>query len=163
MSSYWGQNIAFTSFKETLSIDTNKCTYYIYGKETCPKTNKPHLQGFIILKRRDYSINTIKKTIGDPECHIEKCYKSKIANVNYCKKENNFIEWGNLNLKNKDNNCKKSKIIIIKDIGYNVWLTEYNNRIKDWCSKNNFIFEELSFEQKEFIDIELQVNNELKF
>jgi hypothetical protein len=62
----------------------------IVGKETCPTTNKKHLQGFIHLNK-PMRLSELKIT-GSP--HWEACKGNEEQNTKYCSKENDFVKWG---------------------------------------------------------------------
>lgn len=62
----------------------------IVGKEICPTTGTPHLQGFIALNK-PMRISEIK-ILGKP--HFESCKGDEEQNVKYCSKEGDFIKWG---------------------------------------------------------------------
>lgn len=62
----------------------------ILGKEICPTTGTPHLQGFIKLKKP--SRITELKITGKP--HFEACKGNEEQNVKYCSKDGDFIKWG---------------------------------------------------------------------
>lgn len=80
----------FTSFEnnletmETLFLE-NKCEYII-GIETCPSTNKTHLQGYIESPIKIRPIEKFKTT----NIHWEKCKGSREDNIKYCSKEENY-------------------------------------------------------------------------
>ncbi|CAF3337911.1 unnamed protein product [Rotaria socialis] len=68
-------------------LDNLECNYIIYGKEICPKTKKPHIQGYVTFKnawrfkalhKLHHMIHWIA-AVGRPE-----------ANINYCKKDGDF-------------------------------------------------------------------------
>lgn len=62
----------------------------IYGYETCPTTNKKHLQGFIALKK-PMRITELKLPCNP---HCEPCIASEEANTRYCKKDGNYWSFG---------------------------------------------------------------------
>lgn len=94
MKEYYGRNIQFTSYLDKLNFNKKSITYIIYGHEICPSTGSKHLQGFCILKNNKLSRKGIQKVLGDPKCHIEKMYSTITNNTIYCKKDNNYIEYG---------------------------------------------------------------------
>lgn len=67
--------------------------YICYGRETCPKTKKVHIQGWIqfINKKR---LNRVKSIFGSNKIHLESCRGSESQNDKYCAKENNFVKLG---------------------------------------------------------------------
>lgn len=64
-------------------------SYTCFGREKCPTTGTPHLQGFIIFKR-NYSFNALKKLQPRTTWFVAKCSDA----MNYCIKEdiNPFIK-----------------------------------------------------------------------
>lgn len=90
------KNWCFTSYKESLQIQEDQCNYYIYGKETCPKTKRQHLQGYIQLINKK-SLKQVKIIIGDQAAHLEVARGSPEESVAYCSKEDsNPTVFGNL-------------------------------------------------------------------
>jgi len=72
--------------------------YLVYGRETAPATGTPHLQGFVIF-RSNKRLNAAKSAIcprrpGHP--HLEVARASSAAAAAYCKKANDFEEFGSL-------------------------------------------------------------------
>lgn len=61
---------------------------YIIGREICPTTGTPHLQGYIKFntKIRPKSITEFSNKI-----HWEKCKGTENENIDYCSKDGNFI------------------------------------------------------------------------
>lgn len=91
------RNFVFTCFKEESHLDDLKnwdqVTYLVYGREICPTTQKPHLQGYCELKGSKKFSNLQKKL---PETHIEKRKGSaKDADV-YCRKDGDIFEQGTI-------------------------------------------------------------------
>lgn len=68
------------------------CKYGIFGKELCPTTNTPHLQGFCNLNSV-LRFSTIKKRINN-RIHLEKAIGSDIQNQAYCSKAGDTFEQG---------------------------------------------------------------------
>ena len=67
--------------------------YICWGTETCPKTNKTHLQGWIqfVNKKR---LNGIKKVCQSNKLHLESCRGTQEQNDKYCKKDNKYKTIG---------------------------------------------------------------------
>ncbi len=92
------RNYCFTDFK---GIDLNACweeyndiiRYMCAGVEICPDTKKKHVQGWIQFSNKKRP-GGVKKILGSNSIHIEICHGSEFQNDKYCKKENNFKEWG---------------------------------------------------------------------
>lgn len=68
----------------------NPSTYIVYGKEK-GDAGTPHLQGFIHLPK-DRAASAIKRMV--PRAHIEKCKGTPAQNIEYCKKDGDFVEYG---------------------------------------------------------------------
>lgn len=91
---YW----AFTLFYETeteveivetaLQESTDK---FIIGRETCPTTNRKHLQGFIAFKGKGKRFSQIKNMY---KWHLEACKGTEEQNIKYCSKEKNYTTHG---------------------------------------------------------------------
>lgn len=67
--------------------------YYVIGLETCPTTQRKHIQGYVSFKDR-VDFNTLKKLLPDSTTHIEVCKGTEQQNITYCKKEGNYSEYG---------------------------------------------------------------------
>lgn len=65
--------------------------YLVYGKEI-GSSGTPHLQGYIIMKR-SYSLLAMKNFI--PRAHFEVSLGNSEQNIKYCKKDGNYVEFGN--------------------------------------------------------------------
>ncbi len=90
MSRY--RDYCFTDFSlDEEFLQSLDYTYLCYGKETCPKTNRSHLQGYIYFKNAK-SFSAVKKLL--PSQHLERSNGSTEDNVKYCSKEGIFKEFG---------------------------------------------------------------------
>lgn len=93
------RNFAFTYYKMDLfsanfEIGT-KIKYLIMGKETCPKTKKLHIQGFMILHNPVVNGKKILNSVGfDNTVHIEPAVAGIDKNIAYCSKDNDYLEFG---------------------------------------------------------------------
>ncbi len=67
------------------------CNYLVYGDEVAPKTGTPHYQGFFTLKKKK-SLTALKK-LG-MTCHLEAANGTSIQASDYCKKDKEFVEYG---------------------------------------------------------------------
>lgn len=72
------------------SVDIGEKGYILYGRETCPETQRKHLQGMVIFPNAR-PLTTVLKQFAPR--HIEMC-KSPSDSVTYCKKEGEFVERG---------------------------------------------------------------------
>lgn len=63
--------------------------HYIVGKEVCPSTGTPHLQGYIESKGK-LCFRPMEKFMTT-KVHWEKCKGSRDENVKYCSKDGDYI------------------------------------------------------------------------
>ena len=63
--------------------------YLLYGHEVCPKTKRPHLQGYIQMKKQTYW--TFLNTYFEKRCWWHKANGSVESQEVYCKKDNEGI------------------------------------------------------------------------
>lgn len=78
--------------EEYLEISNIECKYMVIGKEV-GESGTPHLQGYINLEN-PRSLASLKKSMK--RAHIEVAKGSPLQASQYCKKDGNFIEKGNL-------------------------------------------------------------------
>lgn len=71
------------------------CQYLGYGRETCPSTGTPHLQGFMKFANQR-SVETVRALLQGFHAgtHIEICNGSDVDNTKYMEKENDVVEYG---------------------------------------------------------------------
>lgn len=86
-----------------------KINYIIYGKEISPTTNKPHLQGYVEFVHPKLFKQLIKQI---SPTHIEIAKSKKEFNIEYCKKDGNWTEFGNT--PNESEQGKRSDLETIK-------------------------------------------------
>jgi len=77
------------AFRQALNDITTK---YLYGREICPSSQKPHLQGFFALKKAARITELRKKLVGNP--HLEPCKGDEVSNINYCSKSGDVVSKG---------------------------------------------------------------------
>lgn len=82
----------------------NNCNYFIYGKEICPSTGTPHLQCYVNLKNPK-SFNGLKKLLGN-RYSIRQCNGTPKQNYDYCSKDGDFKEFGELPKQGKRNDLE---------------------------------------------------------
>lgn len=75
--------------------------YLVYGRETAPSTGTKHFQGFVIFDKKT-TLPSIK-LIFPPGTHLEIARASSVAAADYCKKENDFEEFGSVPVAGKTN------------------------------------------------------------
>ncbi len=76
---------------DQLAEVAKKCTYMIYGKEICPKTGGPHLQGYLYLKYQTVS-KTVKKLLSPN--WTEAAEGTAEQNRVYCSKDGDYTVYG---------------------------------------------------------------------
>jgi len=72
------------------ALDT---VYHVYGREVCPTTGTPHLQGFLVLpatQRLSYLVNRVTGA------HWATAKGRNDQAAIYCKKDGNFTETGEM-------------------------------------------------------------------
>ncbi len=70
---------------------SGKFKYMIYGKEICPTTGTPHLQGFLQMAKK-IRFRGLKQLLGD-KYHLEQAEHPWFA-AEYCKKDGEWNEFG---------------------------------------------------------------------
>lgn len=89
--------------------DWNQVTYIIYGREV-GEQGTPHLQGYCELKTA-VVFTTIKKKI--PTAHIENRQGTAAQAAEYCKKEKDFVEKGEMSNQGKRTDIEQATDLII--------------------------------------------------
>lgn len=86
---------AVTTFEESemLAFKELEAKYKVIGKEKCPKTGRTHWQCYINFKNAR-SFKALKKIL--PKAHIEKAKGNAKQNREYCIKDGEFEEYGEL-------------------------------------------------------------------
>lgn len=93
------RSYCFTSFKDTVLYDGDSINYICWGRETCPDTGKPHLQGYVEFPR-GVTLSRAKAILRDPVVHLERRKGSQKQAIDYCRKDCNgdqshlFFEFG---------------------------------------------------------------------
>lgn len=74
------------------SQNLKKCIGYCIGKELCPETGTPHLQGYWEFKsQKEWDV--IKKEL--PRANFRECNGDREANIKYCTKNKNGLGYVN--------------------------------------------------------------------
>ncbi len=68
--------------------------YMCVGHEICPDTKRPHNQGWIQFKSPK-TLRRVKKFVQSNEIHLEGCLGTPKQNSKYCKKDRDYVEFGN--------------------------------------------------------------------
>lgn len=86
----WKDEAALARALESLR---SRAVYFVVGKEVCPSTGRPHLQGYAeFAKAVTIPGALVSDGLGHPHCEPRK--GSQADAVKYCKKDGDFIEWG---------------------------------------------------------------------
>lgn len=96
---YQSKNWCFTSYpsKESnpgLSFDDMFHRYLIVGQEICPATGTPHWQCFVQFHKK-VRYTAVKRFFGN-SVHCEPTRGTPAQNRDYCAKEKNFVEYGDI-------------------------------------------------------------------
>lgn len=85
---------------DVIICDTIECTYIVYGEEIGDK-GTPHLQGYVEFKDAK-TLTTLKKLLGK-KAHLETRRGTPSQASEYCKKDGNFFERGDISDQGKRN------------------------------------------------------------
>jgi hypothetical protein len=112
----------------------NKGNKYIFGKEICPETKKPHIQGYINFKNGltfNGFLDWLSDVFKDQKTNIMYAQKGMKANYIYCSKEENFVSNIEITKKKKESkeDIRKRMIALGKKL---VIEKEYNNGDIKW-------------------------------
>lgn len=78
--------IPFTSYEvEKVPKMTGKCTFVVWGLETCPETGRKHLQGYAEFASAS-TYKAAQKKLGLVNCHMENAKGEPSECTGYCKK-----------------------------------------------------------------------------
>ncbi|ASH99186.1 replication-associated protein [Giant panda circovirus 2] len=85
---YDGHLSTLQALAATLAVD-----YLLYGRESAPTTGQRHLQGYIVFSSRR-GLNAVRALL--PGAHFERAKGSHKQNYDYCTKDGDFEESGEL-------------------------------------------------------------------
>lgn len=92
--------------------------YCVFGRETCPDTGKKHLQGYVELLAQT-RVSKLRKLFLVPKdgqsFHCEKRMGSAVQAATYCKKDNDFEEFG-VTPTDDDVPGKRNDLLAVKDM-----------------------------------------------
>lgn len=96
---YQSKNWCFTSYPSKegnpgLAYDDLYHRYLIVGQEICPATGTPHWQCFVQFHKK-VRYTAVKRFFGN-SIHCEPTKGSPLQNKDYCSKEGNFVEYGDI-------------------------------------------------------------------
>jgi len=84
-------------------LDGIECQYLIYGREIAPTTGTRHLQGYIHFSS-EKTLRRVKAILG-ARYHLEARLGTIEQAIEYCKKENNFKERGQVRTRQAAKDC----------------------------------------------------------
>lgn len=76
--------------KEKWFNNPTQFKYAVFGREKCPTSGKPHLQGFVACHKQLY-LSQIKKLFPDGQAHFEIAGGNPEQNRRYCIKVNLYL------------------------------------------------------------------------
>lgn len=134
------RNACYTAWKNTTEVESKHLKYHVVGKETCPTTGKEHWQGYIEFSMPK-TITKIKKILGSKEAHIEARKGSAKEAAEYCKKDGDFIEVGELSKQGERTDLEelcdliKDEKLTVKDVilDHSETYCKYRNGLRDLC------------------------------
>lgn len=85
--SQWYDEIPVTWYQQ--------CSYFIAGKETAPSTGQKHYQIYLCLKKKA-RLPQVRAMFAPHNPHFEVMRSNPVMASNYCKKDGDFFEAGNL-------------------------------------------------------------------
>lgn len=100
----------FTNYVLEFTYETLECDYIIVGDEICPKTGRPHHQGYMYSKARP-TRKTIRAMLP-PGTHVESAKGSPQQGYAYCTKEKILYERGDRPMMGKRNDIVKVREIL---------------------------------------------------
>jgi len=82
-------NYTELEYGRIIGIPETEYKYLIVGRELCPTTGTPHLQGFVNWGR-DVRFGAVRERLGGEgsRIHIERARGTDLQNQEYCKKDN---------------------------------------------------------------------------
>lgn len=92
-------------------FENPKIRYLIVGKEICPKTDRPHNQGYMQFFNR-IRMTAIKKIVGSKQIHLGEEISTAACNVAYCKKDLHWVEYGEVSHQGDRNDLKSAAAAI---------------------------------------------------
>lgn len=105
------------------TVNRIQCDYIVYGFEKAPTTGTKHIQGYLYFKSMK-SFNQIKSMLPN-QTHIERARGSSQKNKEYCTKEGEWIERGEIPKQGKRNDLEDCCELIKEKRDMKVAIEEY--------------------------------------
>lgn len=125
-------------------VESCSAQYVIIGLEVCPKTKRPHHQGFVYFTGERFSIKGVAKQLGG--AHVEKCIGNLDQNCDYCIKDDKVTEYGN-----KPKQGFRTDLEAIKED-----LLQGKTSVDDICVEKPFVFHQYGRTLNKLEDIALR-------
>lgn len=108
---FQSRNWCFTSFEKSEPVwDLGKATkYLIFGKEICPETKRQHWQGYVEFNNAK-TISATQKALAIGKAHVESRRGTPLEAANYCKKDGDFKEFGQIS-----NQGERKDLKVVRD------------------------------------------------
>lgn len=105
----WCYTVNWYSPDDKAALPMIKSIYHIYGFEVAPTTGTPHIQGYIRFKDAK-SRTAVSKIPGLTRAWLAKTRGTPQQAADYCKKDDDFVESGELPMSQTDKgNCNKER------------------------------------------------------
>lgn len=105
------------------SIINSTHRYLVVGKEI-GENQTPHLQGYVEFTSAK-TLSAVKKTLGSDRIHLEKRRGTPRQASDYCKKDNDFIELGEMSSQGERTDLTEIKDMILSGTPIEEIMTEY--------------------------------------
>lgn len=91
-SKYWCFTLNNYNPVYEIIYDSTTMDYLVYGREVGAQ-NTPHLQGYVEFKKVQ-RMTSVKRLLGEDRIHLEGRMGTCEEAIDYCKKDNNWIDYG---------------------------------------------------------------------
>lgn len=124
------RNYVYTQWDNfELKPNMDQIKYFVHGEEVCPKTKRPHLQGYLELFNAK-SIGGLRKYFPDTKIYFAPRRGNQEQAIAYCKKDLKFTEGGTPNKQGQRNDLEQIKNDI-KQGATELDIAE--NHFTQWC------------------------------
>lgn len=134
-SKYWCFTLNNYTTAETSKLEATVplplFTYIIFGREVCPTTGTPHLQGYVEFGKR-VRRRAIARIPGFERARVDRRKGTGIQASDYCRKDGRVYEWGSLETRTQGTRSDLDEIKTEIDSGANA-LQVAENHFSSWC------------------------------